>query len=234
MKKGVIIALVLAVVLIAILVVLLAKGYYDSRYVLDKYYYTVVPLDYDITPSVDSGGRFTDYALTCYNGDGEAKDLTFSVLIDAHSSDLYPPGTFLRVSCSKLLVIGRRAIDRSDVPERALARIDAVFAPTSALSLAEYAAERTGQLAPGSVGAHEASCAPEGSALRYIYVFSAGGKAAAEAAAELLDPVYKVQFRTDKDAFPELTAIFLEIRMDDGTVVFSQKYDTRVKFDYEN
>ena len=50
---------------------------------------------------------------------------------------------------------------------------------------------------------------------------------------DLLDPVYKSQFRTDKLTFPELTAIFLEINLTDGTVIYSQKYDKKVQFGYE-
>ena len=232
MKKWIIIALVL-VILVAVPLVIFAKRYYDDRYVLDDYYYTVVPLDYDIRPSTDAGGRFTDYTLTCYNADGEARDLSFSVLIDAHSSDLYPPATFIRVSLSKQLVLGRRAIDKADVPESALERIEAGFIPSAARSLTEYAEERTRQLSPQNTAVLAVSCGADGSALRYAYVFNKGEKAAAEEASILLDPVYYVQFRTDKDALPELTAIYLEIRLDDGTAIFSRKYDKRVEFDYE-
>ena len=233
MKKWIVIVLVL-VILVAVPLVILAKRYYDARYVLDDNYYTVVPLDYDITPYIDTGGRVTDYALKCFNADGEARDLTFSVLIDAHSSDLYPSGTFMKVGVSKQLVIGRRAVGRDDVPKGALEKIEAVFAPSAARSAAEYAEERTGQLATKNTASLAVSCTLDGAALRYVYVYGADKKAAAEAAAELLDPVYYVQYRTDKDAFPELTAIFLEIRLDDGAEVFSKKYDTRVTFDYES
>jgi len=226
--------IVIAVVVVAAIpAALLAKRYYDSRYVLDDYYYTVVPLDYDITPREDQGGRVTDYTLTCYNADGEEKLLSFAVLVDAHNSDLYPPGTFLRVSVSKQLVIGRRAVDEASVPEKAHEKIMAGFSAPSASSLAEYAAERTRQLTGKETAALDVTCAADGDVLNYTYVYSGGDRAAAEAAAELLDPVYHVQFRTDKDAFPELAAISLNITLDDGTVIFSQKYDTRVEFDYE-
>jgi len=222
-----------AVIVVAVPIVIFAKLYYDARYVLDDYFYTVVPLDYDITPTIDAGGRTTDYALLGYNADGEARELAFSVLIDAHKSDLYPPGTFIRVDVSKQLVIGRRAIDEAGIPEKAAEKIRAGFAPVSASSLPEYADERTSRLAVKNTASLTVSCVADGSALSYIYTYNAGERSAVEAAAELLDPVYFVQFRTDKDAFPELTAIYLEIRLDDGTTVFSQRYDTRVEFDYE-
>ena len=223
-----------AVIMAAILMIVLFKQYYDYRYVLDDYYYTVVPFDYDITPyQDDQGGRVTDYGLTCYNADGEARELNFSVLVDAHNSDLYPPGTYLRVSASKHLVIGRRAVDEADVPEKAMEMIRVNFTPMSMSSLAEYAGERSRQLAAKNTSSLSVSCDAEGAALIYKYVYSAYAEELAEDAAELLDPVYSAQFRTDKQAFPELIAIFLEIWLDDGTTIFAQKYDKRVEFDYE-
>ena len=222
-----------AVILVATPVVVVGKRYYDARYVLDDYYYTVVPTDYDITPYTDQGGRLTQYDLMCYNADGESRELSFTVLIDTHKSDLYPPGTFIRVSASKQLVIGRRAVDVNDVPEKALDRIKADFSPSAASSPDEYAEERSRSLAAMANGAMTVSCLAEGSTLIYTYLYDAGAKDLAEAAAELLDPVYYVQFRTDKDALPELTAIILEVKLTDGTVIYSQKYETRVLFDYE-
>ena len=67
-----------------------------------------------------------------------------------------------------------------------------------------------------------------------IFIYSAGAKETAREMAELLDPVYRAQFRTDKETFPEIDAIFLEIKLDDGTMIFSQKYDEIVRFAYEN
>jgi len=200
---------------------------------LNDSYYTVVPLDYDITPSKDTGGRYTDYTLACYNADGVSRELTFSVLIDAHNSDLYPPGTYMRVDVSKQLVIGRRAVDKTSVPDLALEKIMVDFKPSSAATLIDYAAERVNQLKAMKTAATTVTCAVQDSCLVYLYVYSADKKAAAESAADLLDPVYYVQFRTDKDAFPELDAITLEIRLDNGAQVFSKKYDNRVEFDYE-
>jgi len=233
MSKKWIWIVVAAVIVVAVPVVLFAKRYYDNRYVLDDSFYTIVPPDYDITPSIDSGGRFTGYTLTCYNAGGEARELSFSVLIDAHNSDLYPPGTFMRVDVSKQLVIGRRAVGETGVPEKALEKIKADLRPTSASSLAEYADERTRQLAAKNTASLTVSCTADGTSLIYAYIFEASEKEPAAATAQLLDPVYYVQFRTDKEAFPELTAVFLEVRLAGGEMVFAQKYDTRVEFDYE-
>ena len=233
MQKKWILIVLAAVIILTIPVALFAKRYYDNRYVLDDYFYTVVPLDYDLTPATDKGGRFTGYTLACFNAGGEERELSFQVLIDAHKSDLYPPGTFIRVSVSKQLVIGRRAVDEGDVPEKAHSMIRSGFAPSSAASLIEYAEERTRQLAVKNNACTTLSCAAYGIALTYTYVYDTEEKASAETAAGLLDPVYAAQFRTDKDAFPELAAIYLEVKLGDGTVIFSQKYDKRVEFDYE-
>jgi len=221
------------ILIIMIPLVLFAKQYYDARYVIDDSFYTVVPLDYDITPYRDQEGRLTDYTLTCYNADGEAKVHTFTVLIDAHESDLYPPGTFIKVDVSRQLVIGRRAVDEKSIPEKALEKIREGYTPSVASTLAEYADERTGHLAMKSTAAQSITCVQSGTALVYTYIYGAEGKTLAEKAADLLDPVYYAQFRTDKDAFKELTAIVLEIKLADETMVFSQEYNTRVVFDYE-
>jgi hypothetical protein len=76
-------------------------------------------------------------------------------------------------------------------------------------------------------------CNINGTALVYTYTYDVGARDQAEEAALLQDPVYRVQFRTDKDTFPELTAIYLEIKLSDGTTVFSQKYDQRVTFGFD-
>jgi len=220
---------VLVVLAAALLIVLTfwAKRYYDYRYALEDHYYTVVPLGYDLTPqwANNSDGdpmeRVTYYNLTCYNADGEARQLQGRVRVDM--ADLYPPGTFLRFSASRQLVIGQRALDEADVPAKALEKIREGYVPSTATTLDEYAQERAGQLG--------ISCITDKSTLVYTYTYE--DKAQAEDAAELLDPVYTAQFRTDQQAFPEVTAIFLEIRLEGETVVFSQKYDRRVVFDYE-
>ena len=114
--------ILIAVPVVAVIIagILWAKQYYDYRYALEDYYYAVVPLDYDITPvKANAGGELiTYYALTFYNSDGEARELEGRVRINMH--DLYPPGTYLEFSASKQFVIGQRALDEKDVPEKAL------------------------------------------------------------------------------------------------------------------
>jgi len=232
-KKWLWVVLALVAVVLIILT-LLFKQYYDYRYVLDDKYYTVVPLDYDITPYQDADmGRTTEYILTGYNENGESKELEFQVYHDAHELELYPPGTFIEVSKSKQLVIGKRALDESDVPEKAMEKIMESFTPSSATTLEEYAEERTTQLVSFNTPSAEVTVSVDNNTLIYTYVYDVGAKGLAEEAKDLLDPVYTSQFRTDKKAFPELTAIFLEIKLTDGTVIFSQKYDQWVKFGYE-
>jgi len=223
-----------AAVIVLIPLVLLFKRYYDYRYVLDDYYYTVVPYGYDITPYRDvQGGRITEYELVCFNADGEKRELTFMVFIDAHNSNLYPEGTFLRVSVSKQFVLGRRALDEETVPEKAREKIKESYTELDPLSITEYAEVSTRRLAAKNTPSLAVSCVSDGSSLIYTYSYAAGARELAEVSADLLDPVYLAQFRADKKAVPELTAIFLEIKLEDSTIIFSQRYDTRIEFDYE-
>lgn len=213
------------------------KYYYFERYALEDYYYTVVPLEYDYTPekALDSDGNVMGlkaiYRLTCYNADGKARELEFSTALDMH--ELYPPGTYVKVSASKQGATAKFALDETDVPEKALKKIKENFEPSSAATLGEYADERTRQLSDRNTPSLTISCMLRENALVYTYVYSAGAKGLAEESTELLDPVYRSQFRTDKQTFPELSAIFLEIKLDDGTLLFTQKYDKRVEFGYE-
>ncbi|MDR2044576.1 MAG: hypothetical protein LBQ15_09480 [Clostridium sp.] len=213
------------------------KGYYGDRYALEAAYYTVVPLAYDNTPvyALDSNGQAqglkAEYRLMCYNAEGEARELEFDAYLDFH--DVYPPGTYLKVSVSKLWTIGKEALDVSEVPAKALEKIKENFEPSSASTLDEYAGERTRQLSARNTPSLTISCDAEETGLVYTYVYSANAKTLAEEAAEFLDPVYRSQFRTDQEAFPELPAIFLEIKLEGGTTIFSQKYDRRVEFGYE-
>jgi len=227
--KVILIAIPVAAALIA--GVLWAQKYYNNRYAFEGCYYGVVPLDYDLTPSIAEDGMelVTYYNLTFYNADGEARELEGRVRTNMH--DLYPPGTFLEFSVSKQLVIGQRAIDESGVPEKALEKIKANNPPSSAANLSEYADERTRQLSAKTAPLVNVSCAAGDNILTYTYIY--GNAKSAEDMVEMLESVYKSQFRTDKLTFPELTAIFLEIKLEGGIVVFSQKYDQMVIFNYE-
>lgn len=213
------------------------KQYYDNTYVVDDNYYTIVPLDYDYTPEIsrDSNGRARgyekEYILTCYNADGKERELAFRAFLEFQ--ELYPPGTYVKVSVSKTTVLRQNALAETDVPEAALRKIQERFIPSSASTLAEYADERTRQLSARNTPSLTASCAVSENTLVYTYLYRTEARGLAEEAAVLQDHAYRAQFRADKDLFPELTAIFLEIKLDDGTVVFSQKYDKRVEFGYE-
>jgi uncharacterized protein YxeA len=235
-KITVVLAIAIGIVLL-VAAVLWFKQYYDYRYVLEDYYYTIVPWGYDFTPEkvYTSNGEFmglrSTYNLLCYNADGKERQLEFTVSLDMH--DLYPPGTYVRVAASKQWATGKNALAESDVPTTALEKIKSSFVVPRSSSLAEYADERTGQLQARNTPSLKLSCALLENELLYTYTYSSGAQELAKEAAELLAPVYKAQFRADKEAFPELEAIVLEIKLDDGTVVFSNKYNEKVRFGYE-
>jgi uncharacterized protein YxeA len=241
MKKKLIIWVVIVVaVAITALCVVLIKQYYDDRYVTDDYFYTIVPLDYDYTPSLllNSDGAAMGYekayTLIWYNADGVAREFTFRARLDVQ--ELYPPGTYVMISVSKRSVLGQSAIPETDVPEAALIKIKENFEPSSATTLVEYAQERTAQLSGRNTPSLTISCDVDdsGTALIYTYLYITGAREMAEDAAVYQDHVYRAQFRTDKDTFPELSSIYLEIILEDGTIIFSQKYDTRITFSYDS
>jgi uncharacterized protein YxeA len=221
--------LIIAIILAAAAIIpgaLWLKQYYDENYVREDYYYTVVPLDYDMTPekSYSMKGEFVgyhkDYTLTGYNADGQAREIEFRAM-----QDLYAPGTYVRLSMSKTTVLGQNALAGADVPAAALAKLKEGFTPSAATTLEEYAAERTGQLGARNTSSLTISCAVKENTLVYTYTYSAGAKEQAQEAAELLDIAYQAQFKADKAAFPGLTAISLEVRLDDGAVIASKKYE---------
>jgi len=232
---------VFKLLLIAIIVLLLAAGviwakqYYDNRYAIEDYYYTAVPLDYDFTPTMSYStdgepmGLESNYRLFCYNAEGEARELEFRVSTSMH--DLYPPGTFVKVGASKLWATGKHAVPETDVPEKALEKIN--YTPSSASTLTEYAAERTRLLKTRAYPVADVSCDANETDLIYTYVYGTTVKESALRDVESLDWVYRSQFRTDKDMFPELAAIHLIVELNDGTEIFSRKYDKIVRFGYE-
>ena len=236
-KKPVFWLSLIAAAALAVAGVIWAKQYYDTRYALEDYYYTVVPFDYDFTPTVSysAKGKAMDlkanYGLACYNAQGRERKLEFIVFLNFH--DLYPPGTYVKVSASKVWATDKSAVPITDVPEKALEKIKENYAPSSASSLAGYAGERTRILKARAFPAAGASCALIETELVYTYIYGAGEKETALGNVEFLDPVYKSQFRADKEAFPELTAIRLIIKLEDGTEIFSKKYNEKVKFSYE-
>ncbi|MDR0313496.1 MAG: YxeA family protein [Treponema sp.] len=114
----IIVALVIALVAV---VVLWSKQYYEDRYVGSDYY-TMVPIDFDVTPETiysmngEDLGLGKNYKLTAYNEQGEAKTVEFTVL--AENGTFPRPGAFLHVSASRQIVIRWNVIAESDIPEK--------------------------------------------------------------------------------------------------------------------
>jgi len=115
------------ITVLVVSVVVWGKQYYDNRYV-GKDYYTMVPLDYNITPETiysDNGndmGLGVKYKITAYNEQGEAKAVEFTVFDDP-GAELPQPGTYLRISASEQIVLNWKVIEKRDVPDGALAKI---------------------------------------------------------------------------------------------------------------
>ena len=116
----------LALVLIAA-AALWGRGYYIDRYVGTDYY-TMIPLDYDITPktlySMDGKnvGTGVKYDLTAYNEKGESRTVEFTIRED--SGKIQPPGTYLLVSASKQIVVNWNTAEAGKIPENALKKIE--------------------------------------------------------------------------------------------------------------
>ena len=123
---------VLAVLVVGVAV--WGKQYYEDRYVGSDYY-TVVPAGFDMSPVplLNKDGKEAatgvNYELTAYNAQGEARPVSFTVY-DPESGfsrgEIQPqPGTYLRVSASKQLVVGWGVVDASEIPAEVLAMINA-------------------------------------------------------------------------------------------------------------
>lgn len=125
-KIGTIIIVVIVVILVGAIAVW-AKGYYDSRYVLDKVYYTQIPSDEVNTDSwlYDSSGKAVqegkEYYLKGYDENGNERNVSFYVF--GKSEDYYPAGTYIRVETSKTIEIGEKIVTESEVPSSALENI---------------------------------------------------------------------------------------------------------------
>ena len=119
---------VAVVVLLVIAGGVWAKGYYEDHYVGTDYY-TMVPMDYDLTPQMmhkmdgSNAGLGKDLELVAYNEKGEAKDVVITVKGDDPSA--YPqPGTYLNVKASKYMVNGWSVVSENEVPSSVLAQIN--------------------------------------------------------------------------------------------------------------
>jgi uncharacterized protein (TIGR01655 family) len=122
-KKPIFWIIIVIAVVFVVAVALWGKQYYEDRYVGSDYY-TMVPLDFDITPetmfsmSGEDVGLGKTYRLTAYNEQGESKEVVFSVSVER--GNFPQPGTFLHVSASKQIVVGWNVIDESEMPENIL------------------------------------------------------------------------------------------------------------------
>jgi uncharacterized protein (TIGR01655 family) len=115
-----------ALVLIAVIAVW-GRNYYQDRYVSSDYY-TMVPLDYDITPeplysmTSEEVGIGKSYDLIAYSADGTEKDVSFTVHGTAES--LPQPGIYLLVKASNQIVTGWSTTTKDQIPADALAKIE--------------------------------------------------------------------------------------------------------------
>jgi uncharacterized protein (TIGR01655 family) len=125
--------IVLGVVAVVVIVgVVMAKQYYDDRYVGTPHY-AMVPLDYDVTPETiksDSGadiGPGVRFELTAFDASGTAKEVEFVVFSNddpSVASETMPkPGEYLEINASKTVVVDWGFTTEGDVPQAALAKI---------------------------------------------------------------------------------------------------------------
>jgi uncharacterized protein (TIGR01655 family) len=133
-KKIVLIVVGIVLVACVVAVAVLGRQYYNDRYVGSDYY-TMIPLDYAMTPEMkyDMDGKemglSMEYRLTAYNERGEAKEVEFSVMEEGSgwaTAGPYPqPGTYLYIKASKQLVNGWDTIERGEIPAAVLDLIEA-------------------------------------------------------------------------------------------------------------
>lgn len=104
------------------------KNYYNDRYVLDEYVYAQVPNDSNASKDewlYDDSGKKTqkgkEYKLKGYNKEGKERDVEFS--IPGTAEYYYKPGTIIKVSMSKTIVIGQQSVTEKNVPEKALQQL---------------------------------------------------------------------------------------------------------------
>jgi uncharacterized protein (TIGR01655 family) len=106
--------------------ILLGRSYYDDRYVGTPYY-GMVPMDYDVTPRTikasggEDMGKGVEYKLTVYNEAGESRVAEWTVFTDIETPPA--PGTLLLVKHSKQVVTGWNAVEKNQVPEKLLDKI---------------------------------------------------------------------------------------------------------------
>jgi len=229
------------IALVAIAVLVLATVFTAMRFLdnqntpKEETYYAIVPADYDIMPYYHSdGGRATDYKLTFYDAKGQPREMEFTILIDAQSQALYPPGTYLQTEISRGQVISRNAVDITAIPGPVMMQILTNYTSPATTSLTDYANWRTQVLTAMHGDWANVSCTATEDTLVYTYVIKQNNPQVATAYADCLDAVYMMQYRADYLLFPNLTAINLTVETSDGTQVFTHDYNEYIKFNYEN
>lgn len=126
MKKKIIIIIAIVLVIVG---VFWAKGYYNDRYVASDSFYTQIPQDEVNADSwlVDSDGvkqeKGKEYNLFGYNENGEQREVYFK--IKGSAENYYVPGTYIKVNTSKTTVLGQETVDEQAVPQKALEQIKA-------------------------------------------------------------------------------------------------------------
>jgi uncharacterized protein (TIGR01655 family) len=133
-KKTVLIVVGIVLIALIIAAAFFGRQYYENRYVSENYY-AMIPLNYDVTPETmksdngDDMGQGKEYKLTIYSTDGKSREVSFTVYAPgsgmAGERELPKPGEYLLVKASKQIVTGWESIDKSQVPDKALEKIEA-------------------------------------------------------------------------------------------------------------
>lgn len=124
MSKSVKIFLVVFVVVILVVLGYSSKKYYENRYVGEDYY-AQVPMDASTeleTLYDDRGneaGMGKEYELKAYNEQGKERIAAFPVH-DSLGQKALEPGSFVKLSLSKTIVVKHQAVAKEEVPEKVL------------------------------------------------------------------------------------------------------------------
>ena len=113
---------------------IVAKNYYEDRYVGTDHY-AIVPRDYDMSPqpvySRDGVqvGTGVEYKLTAFDSAGRPQVVSFTVFDPgspiSRGEQQPQPGTYLQISASNQLVVSWRVVTTAEIPAQALAAIRA-------------------------------------------------------------------------------------------------------------
>lgn len=127
MKKTIAVTAVIALIAC---IAFWAKGYYNDRYVASDSFYTQIPADEPNEDSwlADADGipqeKGREYDLIGYNQEGEEREISF--IKRGTAKDYYTPGTYIKVSTSKTLVVGIEVVGETHVPKAALDKISSL------------------------------------------------------------------------------------------------------------